>query len=147
MTPKRFRVTVVLGSNYQAGDAIDKGIALLGEHLTEMSVSRVLETAPIGITSGSFLNCVATGFTNLSADQLIDLLKQTEYRCGDRKSLRRKHLILLDIDLLEYDGIRHHTADWERDYIQALVGELLTHADIRQSGEPHLPTNDEQRKK
>lgn len=147
MTSKRFRVTVALGSNYQARDAINKGIALLGEHLTEMSVSSVLETAPIGITSGSFLNCVATGFTDLSADQLIDLLKQTEYRCGDRKSLRRKHIILLDIDLLEYDGIRHHTADWERDYIQALVGELRAHADIRQFGEPHLPTNDEQRKK
>ena len=69
-----------------------------------------------------YLNQLATGWTTLEADELNRQLKNIELQ------LDRKHdksgVVTIDIDLLEYDSVRYHLRDWERDYVKDLLPEL-----------------------
>ena len=113
---------MALGSNHADADAlIEKAIQLMSRFITDLLSTETLTTEPIGIQSGPFRNCLVTGHTVLDAAQLIAALKKTERDCGDRKSLRRAHIIMMDIDLLLHDDRRYHTQDWQRSYIQQLL--------------------------
>ena len=68
---------------------------------------------------------MTVGKATQTTDELVKQLKALERRCGDKKSLRRQGIIVLDVDLLLYDTQRHHEEDWTRDYVQELASELL----------------------
>ena len=53
---------------------------------------------------------------------LGEVLKETERRLG--RTHNEDGIVVLDLDLLEYDGLRYHEDDWNRDYIQQLMKEL-----------------------
>lgn len=115
-------VMMALGSNHPDADAlIEKAIQLMSHFITDLLTTETLTTEPIGIQSEPFRNCLVTGHTVLDASQLIAALKKTERDCGDRKSLRRAQIIMMDIDLLLHDESRYHTQDWQRSYIQQLL--------------------------
>ena len=50
------------------------------------------------------------------------MLKETEKRIGRIKN--EDGIVVIDLDLLEYDGQRHHLRDWSRDYVMKLIEEL-----------------------
>ena len=115
-------IMLALGSNHEEADAkIAEAIQLMSHHITDLHCTEILTTEPIGIPSGPFRNCLVTGHTNLDAPALVAVLKRTEHECGDRKSLRRKNVIVMDIDLLLHDAKRYHLKDWEKDYIIQLL--------------------------
>ena len=115
-------VLMALGSNHATADAlIGKALQLMSSYITDLCTTETLTTEPIGISSGPFRNCLVTGHTVLDADQLVASLKKTERDCGDRRSLRRKNIILMDIDLLLHDTARYHLQDWSKGYIQQLL--------------------------
>ncbi len=115
-------VIIALGSNHEEAEAkIAKAIQLMSSYITDMHCTKILTTEPIGIQSGPFCNCLITGCTTLDAPALIAAIKQTERDCGDRRSLRRKNVIVMDIDLLLHGTKRYHPMDWERSYIQQLL--------------------------
>ena len=37
---------------------------------------------------------------------------------------RQQGIVRLDLDILEYDGVRHHLADWDRHYVKLLLPQL-----------------------
>ncbi len=117
-------VILALGSNEEGEARILQALTLLKPMLEALRATSILCTAPIGDLTQSFHNCIATGYTTEDVDTLSALLKQAERRCGDRKSLRQQGKVLMDIDLLEYDGIRYHAKDWDRPYIQRLMREI-----------------------
>lgn len=115
-------VVLAIGSNHASADALaSKALRLLGDYLTDLRATEALTTEAISIKSGPFRNCLATGHTTLGADELIAALKRCEHACGDRKSLRSRHVITMDIDLLLYDDRRYHTQDWSKSYIRELL--------------------------
>ena len=118
------QVIVALGTNYAAEKNMAKGLELLAQLLMDMRHTTILENPPINLNTGHFLNCLAIGTTDKSARRLNIALKYIERHCGDRKDLRNKGYIAMDIDLLEYDGLRYHEDDWNRGYIQQLMKEL-----------------------
>ena len=69
-----------------------------------------------------YLNQLATGTTDLEAEDLNLRLKEIEQQLG------RKHdksgVVTIDIDLLQHDDTRYHLRDWERDYVKDLLVEL-----------------------
>ena len=69
-----------------------------------------------------YLNQLATGTTDLEAEDLNLRLKEVEQQLG------RKHdksgVVTIDIDLLQHDDTRYHLRDWERDYVKDLLVEL-----------------------
>jgi 2-amino-4-hydroxy-6-hydroxymethyldihydropteridine diphosphokinase len=55
--------------------------------------------------------------TTLSPTLLTTLLKQIE-----QETQRTKQYVTIDLDLMQYDNQRYHLEDWQRPYIQNLIG-------------------------
>ncbi len=117
-------VTVALGSNHRAGTTMPLALHHLDRLLKGFHHTRMLSTDALGDKPGPFVNCMAAGATTLDTGALVDALKAIERRCGDRRQLRNKGKVVMDIDLMEYDGSRHHETDWQRPYIKTLYEEL-----------------------
>ncbi|MEE3384479.1 MAG: 2-amino-4-hydroxy-6-hydroxymethyldihydropteridine diphosphokinase [Prevotella sp.] len=83
----------------------------------------LVETDPIGIVSPKFTNCVGIAFTTMPLEEIKAIFKEIEKECEDTKEKRRNNLIEMDIDILEYDGVRYHEKDWSRPYIIDMVEE------------------------
>ena len=121
-------VLMAIGSNHATADAlIEKALQLMSRYISDLRTTETLTTEPIGIISEPFRNCLVTGRTVLDAASLVAALKKTERDCGDRRSLRRENVIMMDIDLLLHGTKRHHLQDWSKCYIQ----QLLPQTDIK----------------
>lgn len=77
----------------------------------------IIQTSPIGITSPDFSNCIGVAYTTLPVEKIKEEFKKIEAECGDSSDKRRENIVEMDIDILEYDGIRYHKKDWNRGYI------------------------------
>ncbi len=94
----------------------------LGQILFNVHYTDELWTEPFGgRTPSMYLNQLVYATTSLSLEQLTETLKQTELDMGRNSEERRKGIVCIDLDLMLFDGVRHHLRDWERPYIQALL--------------------------
>lgn len=95
------RIFLGLGSNIERERHLCAGLDALAEFLTDMTLSPVFESHPVGIKSGPFFNLVVSALTDLPLTELDRRLKFIEADNGryapDRKGLP------LDIDVLLYD--------------------------------------------
>lgn len=115
-------ILLALGSNYEQKRNMRKAKMLLREAFGDsLRFTEDMWTEPIGIDSDRFLNCLGTAKTTLSQAELTDLLKLTERICGDTAELRRRNIIVMDIDLLRFGQTKLHAADWQRAYISRLI--------------------------
>lgn len=113
-------ILIALGSNV-ARENLLRCRKLMEEYLTINGESDIITTDPIGMKSDKFHNQLLTGTTEVTLDELTRLTKDTETR------LCRKHgtgVVSIDIDIMQYDDIRLHAADWERDYIKELYCQI-----------------------
>src|SRR5437016_13555060 len=100
-------VYLSLGSNM--GDraanlrsAID---ALDGPGMRIIAVSSIYESAPLGVTDQpAFLNCAASGETDLAPSKLLEYTQSVERACGRAPSFRWGPRVI-DIDILLYYGV------------------------------------------
>jgi len=72
--------------------------------------------------SKKYLNQLCKGTTAFGEGLLCEVLKETEKRIGRIK--KEDGIVVIDLDLLEYDGKRHHLRDWNRDFVKNLLNEL-----------------------
>ena len=68
-----------------------------------------------------YLNQIVMATTTMDYDELNQWLKTTEAAMGRNGQKRARGMVPIDIDILLYDGFRHHEADWERSYIKDLL--------------------------
>ena len=118
------QVILCLGSNQDAEDHIQKAQRLLREQFPDFQFSEAIWSEPVGIDSPQFLNGIAWGETEMEYVQLRQLTKAMERSVGDRKYLRAKGIIKLDIDILMYDGKKLHPEDWEREYVKKMCSTI-----------------------
>lgn len=126
------RVILSIGSN--DGDAemiFARAISELfnNDNVTMVRSTRRVWTEPFaskGITSESpkFLNALLAINTTLDYIAFDHFLKEVETHLGASSEAKRQGRVVVDIDILSYDGERHHPDDWNREYIQALIQEL-----------------------
>lgn len=92
-----------------------------GIHFTD-----VITTAAYGKPDDAppYSNMLAECDTKLKLEDLVTFLKKTEKDMGDKVSLRAEGIVLMDIDLLEYNRRRYHLDDWNRPYIKKLLAML-----------------------
>lgn len=121
---QRHKTIIAIGSNYGQQQNLSTACERLGEVLCGMVKSRSLWTEPIGIISDRFLNIMVSGWTAMSLDELVGTAKLIERDCGRTDEEQRKGLIRIDIDIMEFDGIRLHLQDWSRGYINTLLKEI-----------------------
>lgn len=98
------RVAIALGSNLGDRRAhLAFAIARLRQHLSDVKVSTIYETAPVGVSEPQpdYLNAVLSGTTTLDPHALLELLLSLERERGrERASFRASRT--LDLDLIFY---------------------------------------------
>jgi 2-amino-4-hydroxy-6-hydroxymethyldihydropteridine diphosphokinase len=99
-------VAIALGSNLGDRESLlREGIAALEQHLRNLRVSTFYETDPVGVDKQPrFLNAAATGYTGLSARDLLDALLDIERRLGRERPYPRAPRTL-DLDLILYGDL------------------------------------------
>lgn len=120
------RVIVALGSNIGDEQLLLRCRQMLEKLLTDTCHTTIIRTSPVGVGGCDFLNSLTSGQTTLDSMELLSTLKRMERRCGDRRSLRARGQVVMDIDLLQYGEERHHLPDWHRDYVQELLKQIET---------------------
>ena len=120
---KQHEVIISLGSNENQEENLMKAREQLTQLMTEVHFTSAIWTEPINSSRKEpYLNQLCKGTTAFSEGLLCEVLKETEKRIGRIKN--EDGIVVIDLDLLEYDGQRHHLRDWSRDYVKRLIGEI-----------------------
>ena len=124
MNQQTHYILLALGSNVAAELHIEQAKARLSAVFPQLRFSRSLITPAIGIVSPPFMNCLAEGYCSVPLEEVIAALKDIEAQMGSVSEERKKGIVKIDIDLLQFDNTKRKADDWSRDYIQLLLNEL-----------------------
>lgn len=124
MNQQTHYILLALGSNVAAKLHIEQAKARLSAVFPQLRFSRSLITPAIGIVSPPFMNCLAEGYCSAPLEEVIVALKYIEAQMGSVPEERKKGIVKIDIDLLQFDNTKRKADDWSRDYIQLLLNEL-----------------------
>ena len=124
MNQQTHYILLALGSNVAAELHIEQAKARLSAVFPQLRFSRSLITLAIGIVSPPFMNCLAEGYCSVPLEEVIAVLKDIEAQMGSVSEERKKGIVKIDIDLLQFDNTKRKADDWSRDYIQLLLNEL-----------------------
>jgi len=120
---KIHKVIISLASNENQEANLSKAREQLTQLMTEAHFTSTIWTEPINsIRKEPYLNQLCNGTTTFGEGLLCEVLKETEKRLG--RIHNEDGIVVVDLDLLEYDGQRHHLKDWSRDYVKKLLNEL-----------------------
>lgn len=117
-------VIMALGSNVGQRGCMVMALSLISKVVSSTVCTRMVWTEPVGVKSDKFLNCLLAGRTLLGFEELSRAVKNIERQCGRTAEASAEGRICMDIDILEYDGARHHHDDWDRTYIKQLMNEI-----------------------
>ena len=113
-------VIIALGSNVSK-DNLALCRPLLDEYIKVDMESSVITTEAIGMQSAPYANQLLSGTTCKTLDELTRLTKDTESALGRK---RGTGIVSIDIDILQYDDVRLHLHDWEREYVKQLYCQI-----------------------
>ena len=111
---KLHEVIISLASNENQEENLAKAKEQLTQLMAEVHFTSAIWTDPV--------NQLCKGTTTFGEGLLCEVLKETEKRIG--RVHNEDGIVAIDLDLLEYDGQRHHLRDWNRDYVKNLISEL-----------------------
>lgn len=123
---EQHHVILSLGSNTGRITNLSTAVEELKKVFTSSRVTRILLTEPVGIECPWFANQLMAGNTTMELQDFLEAVKHIEKNCGRNERERKRGIIRIDIDMLQYDNERMHLADWSRPYIQALLKEIVT---------------------
>lgn len=122
---KAKEIIIAIGSNFTQRKNIENAKAqLCGILCDDIIFSKEMWTQPIGIKSDLFLNCLCVATTKHSCKQIKIALKHVERKCGRTLKNDRLGHVMLDLDILKFDGELFHEEDWKRDYISELIEDI-----------------------
>ena len=119
--PLTHRVIIALGSNADHEANLNRALSLIGGVVDISSQAPAMWTEPVGKAAGMFLNSMVAGQTSLTLDELTEATKLMEAKCGRSAQGTAAGRIDIDIDILDYDGLRLHPDEWNRSYIKQLM--------------------------
>lgn len=104
------KIEISLGSNTEPVANMQRAKALLTTILPNIEFGEELWTKPYATPqvpnpTTPYLNCMAVADTPLEQSHLLAKLKQVELSLGDSHENHQHGSVLIDIDLLKYDGI------------------------------------------
>jgi 2-amino-4-hydroxy-6-hydroxymethyldihydropteridine diphosphokinase len=128
---KEHEVIISLASNENQEDNLTKAREQLTQLLTELHFTSAIWTEPvytehgtwtIGHPSKKYLNQLCKGRTTFGEGLLCEVLKETEKRIG--RTRNEDGIVAIDLDLLQFDGQKHHLRDWGRSYVKDLLKQV-----------------------
>jgi len=117
------RLILAIGTNVNQENNIIIADKFIEDYFGKENVafSKAMWTNPIGIISDRFLNQLACINTNDECENVIEFIKSIERKMHSTKKKKYSGVVVIDIDLLEYDNVRYHNEDWNRKYIKELM--------------------------
>ena len=116
-------IIISLASNENHKANMAKAREVLKTTIPNLTFTRELWTEPIHTTRNNmYLNQLCKGTTELGAGLLGEVLKEHERRIG--RTHNEDGIVVIDLDLLQYDDQRFHLLDWDRNYVKDLIKEL-----------------------
>lgn len=99
---------------------------ILHSHFPDIMFTDMIVSAAYGqsSTAAQYANMMATCTTVMPMEKLVACLKSIEIAAGNTKEFRSQGVVMMDIDLMQYDAVRCHADDWERPYIRRLYALL-----------------------
>ena len=123
MMKMKHEIIISIASNENQEANLAKARELLKTIIPELTFTHELWIEPVNTTRKSmYLNQLCKGVTELGPNLLSEVLKETERRLGRRHN--EDGIVVIDLDLLQYDKERFHIKDWERNYVKDLMKEL-----------------------
>ena len=123
MTQKQHYIIISLASNEGQEAHLEAARVQLSQLLTEAKFTSEIWTEPVNSSRKEpYLNQLCEGITGYSMNLLNELLKETEKRLG--RTHNEDGIVVIDLDLLQYDDQQYHLRDWERNYVKNLLNEL-----------------------
>ncbi|MBR2292591.1 MAG: 2-amino-4-hydroxy-6-hydroxymethyldihydropteridine diphosphokinase [Prevotella sp.] len=123
MNQKQHHIIISLASNEQPEAHLAKAREQLAVLLSDLHFTSELWTEPVNtIRKAPYLNQLCSATTSFGANLLNEVLKEIEKRLG--RTHNEEGIVTIDLDLMAYDGQRHHLRDWDRNYIKGLINEL-----------------------
>ena len=120
---KLHEVIISLASNENQEENLAKAKEQLTQLMAEVHFTSAIWTDPVNTSRKEpYLNQLCKGTTTFGEGLLCEVLKETEKRIG--RVHNEDGIVAIDLDLLEYDGQRHHLRDWNREYVKNLISEL-----------------------
>ena len=122
---KLHEVIISLASNENQEANLAKAREQLTQLMADVHFTSAIWTEPYYIDHGpskNYLNQLCKGTTSFGEGLMGEVLKETEKRIGRQHN--EDGIVAIDLDLLAYDGQRHHLKDWNRDYVKNLLNEL-----------------------
>ncbi|MDP3518426.1 MAG: 2-amino-4-hydroxy-6-hydroxymethyldihydropteridine diphosphokinase [Pseudohongiella sp.] len=103
-------LTLGLGSNLDPQRHITMALDALQACFGELELSAVFESEAVGFQGGNFLNMVVAANTGLALDEISQLIKDLETRCGRQRNQERFSSRTLDVDILTLGDLQgeHH---------------------------------------
>jgi 2-amino-4-hydroxy-6-hydroxymethyldihydropteridine diphosphokinase len=119
------KVIIGFGSNIDPLNNIREAIKILEETVEVVKVSRLVRTAPIGISDQpDFINGAVRINTSLQKDELRTLLKNIEDRLGRDRSLPRFGPRTIDLDLVVWNETIIDPDYYNRSFLRDAVDEI-----------------------
>ena len=112
MNQQTHYILLALGSNVAAELHIEQAKARLSAVFPQLRFSRSLITPAIGIVSPPFINCLAEGYCSVPLEEVIVALKDIEAQMGSVSEERKKGIVKIDIDLLQFDNTKRKADDY-----------------------------------
>lgn len=122
----RNHILLCVGCNTNPERQMREVKELLKNEFIGMRFTEVLTSAAYGMaeTAAPYTNLMADGVTNMTRDELVKRLKDIEEEAGNKKELREKGVVMMDIDLMSFNNQRYHDKDWGRPYVRTLLDML-----------------------
>ena len=118
-------VIISMATNRFQKKNLSKARRCLEEILFDVHFTAEYWTEPVNTErKDTYLNQLAEGHTPLDEAELNEKLKATEVHFGRTQAKRSLGIVPIDLDILLYDQQRRHLRDWDRPYLQQLIGEL-----------------------
>jgi 2-amino-4-hydroxy-6-hydroxymethyldihydropteridine diphosphokinase len=94
-----------IGSNTERDKYIPAGLHSLKQTFGQLTLSSIYESVSVGFLGEAFYNLVAHFKSDLSAKEIMLLLRQLEYQYGRPMNSQKFSARTLDLDLLLYDDL------------------------------------------
>lgn len=116
------KVLLGIGSNTDACFNIKQATDYLCSYFPSIKFTDTIETAPFGaMYTTPFSNALAYFETDLNKDEINLRLKTIEKKMGRLPSHKSKGVIIIDIDLVQWNHQVLKPKDIKRDYMQKLM--------------------------
>ena len=96
-------ILISIGSNIERERYTRQSVVALKQHFSNVTVSSVYESEAVGFNGNPFYNLVARAETDVSVDDVCNILKTIEKENGRVHSAKKFCARTLDLDLLTFD--------------------------------------------